>query len=257
MPASERIKLASLEKRKRICVICGAGFIVKSVERVGKTCSPSCLRARMSEAARNRKASPETRAKMSAAIKAKYADPAYAERRRNSGAVAIRKWHADPDNAAAFAKRMSDRMKLRHTEPEFQERRNARSSRVMKRNWENYRELFTQQSADRFHAGIGIATPESEAKKRIASKWILKKANNAMHAETDYNEVYAVVQARIRREFPYDGPGETADYYDYCKKLGYMVTTSQECRAIADPFMSKAIPRFAKEWQARKEREGG
>lgn len=254
MPTPERIKLASLEKRRRVCAVCGAKFLVRSVDRVGLTCSPPCLKKRMAESASKRRASPETRAKMSAAAKAWYSDPAKKAGWHEATAAATKRWHADPENAAAFAKRSSERMKRRHHEDtEFQERRNERSSRVMKANWEKHRDLFTRQSAERYQAmleaGTGLLSDEAKARKVEANKWILKQATGALHTETDYNEVYAEVQARLRREQPFS-PGE--DYYEYCKWLGNAVVMSPECRQIADAFLGEAIPRFAKEWNARK-----
>jgi hypothetical protein len=151
-------------------------------------------------------------------------------------------------------------MKRRHTDPEFQERRDARSSRTMKANWEKHRNTFTAQSIERYQRmaaeGSGICSDDSEARKRLAAKWIMKRAQEALHTETDYNEVYAMVQARLRREMPYDGPAESADYYEYCSKLGRAVTLSPECREIADSFLAEAIPRFAAEWRKHKVARG-
>lgn len=203
--------------------------------------------------AKQRKVSPETRAKQSAAMKRKYANPEFAARHAETMRKVISEWHSDPKNAAAFAKRSSERMKRRHADPEWQKVRNARSSRVMKQNWENNRDLFVQQSIDRYQrmkeTGTGIVSEQAESRKRKANAWIMKKASRALHSETNYNEVYAEVQERIRNEQPFDPKG---DYYEYLKWLGSQVVNSPECRQIADTFLSKAIPRFAKEWQQRK-----
>lgn len=249
------IREASLKKRQRVCVICGAEFVVRNASIIGRACSKPCASAHQSRIQSGRIVSDETRAKRSASLKAKHADPEFAAKWRAKNAAAVAAWHSNPDNATAFAKRSSERMKKRHGDPEWQKVRNERSSRTMKKNWETYRDLFTAQSAERYirniELGRGINTGEAEAKKRTAAKWIMKQAQAALHTETDYNEVYAAVQAKLRREIPYDGPQGTADYFDYLRKLGSLVTNSPECREIADGFLSTAIPRFAEEWRKK------
>ena len=253
MPAPQWIRERALKARQRTCVICGTEFVVKKSSHAGKTCSVPCRKKLMSQNAKARRASPEQRAKLSLTMKEKYKDPAYAKRHKDATRSAQKKWHADPENAAAFAKRSSDRMKQRHADPEWQKVRNERSSRVMKENWEKYRDTFTQHSAERYQqmlkTGSGLLSEEAEERKRAAAKWIMKRANDALHEETDYNEVYARVQARIRAEQPFDGEG---DYYTYCRWLGREVVNSPECRQVADEYMSEAIPRFSALWRERK-----
>lgn len=254
------MRAATLEKCKRVCTTCGAGFMVKRASTEGINCV-DCRRAVMAKVNIGRKDSDETKAKRIASIKAAYAaNPDRRARQIAAAAAALKAWYADPENAAAAAKRSSDRMKRRHQDPQFQQRRNARSSRVMKANWVKHRDLFIQQASDRYARhladGTGINSDESKAKKAIASRWILKKANDAMHAETDYDIVFGEVLERMRRQRPYDGPLEHSDYYEYCKIIGTAVTSSPECRAIADPFMSKAIPRFAAEYRQTKQGRG-
>jgi len=148
-------------------------------------------------------------------------------------------------------------MKRRHADPEWQKVRDKRSSATMKTTWETRREQFTVQAAERYlrheEAGTGINSPDAKRRKAIAVQWIMKKAQEAFHAETEYNAVYAEVQARLRREMPYDGPQEGSDYMDYLQMLGRAVTCSPECRTIADTFLSEAISRFAKAWNARRD----
>ena len=256
MPTPERVKLASLEKRKRICTICEAHFIVRSVDRKGVACSKDCLRKSMALRQKGHKQSPETIAKRSQAMKAVRADPERRAAWHAATAAAIKKWHTDPANAAAFAKRSSERMKRRHTDPDFQKRRDERSSRVMSANWQRHRESFIQQSIDRYERmaseGTGLLSEEAKAKKAVANKWILKQAQAALHTETDYDVTYTEVQARLRMERPYDGPQEGSDYLEYLQWLGRSVVNSPECRAIADDFLSRAIPHFAAEWNTRK-----
>jgi hypothetical protein len=195
---------------------------------------------------------------MSAAAKANLADPEYKARHQTRTAEGLSKWHANPANAAAFAARASERMtRLHATDKGFQSRRNERSSRTMKRNWEQYRELYTAQSVERYAAGIGINNAEAEAKKRIAAKWIMKKAQEALHTQTDYDAVFTEVHNRLRREMPYDGPQGTSDYFDYLSKLARAVASSPECRVIADTFLSEAIPQFSQEWQSMKKARVG
>jgi len=250
-------KATSIAKRKRICAICGTHFLVKKADRKGVTCSRECSSKHINQRQRGRKASPETREKISAALKAVWGDPERSAKWTAAVAAGARNWHADPDNAAAFAKRSSERMKRRHADPEWQKVRDTRSSRVMTANWVKHREVYVAQAIERYEqseiSGVGINSDDAKAKKAEAAKWIMTKAGAAMRAETDYNAVYTEVQARLRREMPYDGPQNNSDYYDYSKKLGHAVVNSPECRAIADEFMATAIPRFAKKWRGMKE----
>ncbi len=68
MPTPQWVKDRSKKARQRQCVICGAEFYVKDVSRIGKTCSKACRSELMRRSARGRRASPETKAKMSAAM---------------------------------------------------------------------------------------------------------------------------------------------------------------------------------------------
>ena len=107
-------------------------------------------------------------------------------------------------------------------------------------------------AVERYVQGIGISSDGAMANKATANRWILKQAQAALHAETSFNAIYADVQARLRLEMPYDGPLDSSDYHDYLSKLGSAVTHHPEIRAIADAFMSEAIPRFAEEWRRLK-----
>lgn len=259
MPTPDWIKQAALAKRQRICVICGAHFVVPKNDRPGKTCSAGCLSALRADNSSGRNQRPETVAKRAATLKAIRADPARNEAWKKNAAAGLAKWLAAPANAEALARRSSERMKQRHTDPEFQKRRNERSSRVMKENWQQHHDKFAAMAGERYAeseaAGTGINSAEAKARKALAAKWIMTKAQEALHTETDYNAAYADVQARLRREFPYDGPSEAADYYEYCQMIGRLTANHPELRAIADPFMSAAIPRFAAEWRALRRAE--
>jgi hypothetical protein len=253
MPTPERIKAASREKRQRVCVICGASFMVASADRVGRTCSRPCMVKRMSQAKKGRKQSPETCAKRSQALREKWAnDPEGRARLNEASAERMRQWRADPVNAQACAERASERMKRRHADPEWQKVRDERSARTMKATWLKHREHLIAVAVERYASGVGINSPEARARKAAACKWIFTKAQEALHTETDYNAVYAEVQARLRQEMPYDGPQEGSDYMEYLGKLGRETVNSPECRTLADTFMSEAIPRFAAEWNKRK-----
>jgi len=198
--------------------------------------------------------SAESNAKAAATLRARFADPEYRERHREASRAGRAKWFSIPGNAAAFAAQSSERMKKRHAEGSWKAEggRAGLSSRSVKKALESHKEMYRQLAKDRYAAGLGINSEESKAAKSAASKWIMKAANDAMRTETNYNEVYREVHLRLRREMPYDGPSDCADYYDYCKKLGTAVVNSPECRKIADEFLSSAIPRFAKQWQERK-----
>lgn len=246
----------SQAKLHRTCVICGTRFIASSKRPNQKTCSKECLLKLMSRNSKGRKASAETRAKQSASIKVAYSDPVRSAKWKAAARDGIKRWHSDPDNAALAARRSSERMKERHQDPEFQKRRDERSSRVMKENWERYRDRFMEAATERYlrhrENGEGIWSEDSIERKAVAAKWIMKKAQEALHAETPIDEKMSELQYRLRLEMPYDGPQDGSEYADYCQKLCRAILAHPEYRAIADPFMSEAIPRFAEEWQRRK-----
>lgn len=164
----------------------------------------------------------------------------------------MREWLSDPVNAAAASARSSARMKALHQDPQFQVRRNERSARTMRANWEKHRDLYIAQASERYINGIGLNSDEANAKRSAAAAWIMKRAQAALHTETNYDAVYADVQARLRREMPYDGPKNESDYYDYLKNLGKATVSHPECRSIADHFMAEAIPRFSAQWRNRR-----
>ena len=252
MPVPEWKREASRKKRQRVCTVCGAEFMVTKVGHTGFTCSKPCLSKRLSEKHTGKVASPESRAKISAALKAVRSDP---ERNAKWNAAAhegIKRYLADPDNLAAFSARASERMRQRHADPEFQKRRNERSSRTMKETWTKYREKFTQIAIDKYARGEGLNSEEGKANKVKATKWIMKKAQEALRTQTDYEARFAEIQAQLRREMPYDGPLGTSDYYDYLQKLGKAVANHPELRKMADDFLSEAIPHFAQIWNETK-----
>jgi hypothetical protein len=236
--------------RQRDCIICGASFTLRKAGSPAKTCSETCRSELQASVQSGRKHSPETIAKRAAAVKAALADPEVRKRQTEATRAARARWLANPDNAARFAHEASERMKRRHADPEWQTVRDARSSRVMKGNWEKHRDAFTAISVERYARGEGIASEEAKARKAVASKWIMKRAQEALHAETDYNLVYAEVQAELRNAHPYDP--NTDDYYEYCKKLGTLVVSDPRCMSIANSFLATAIPHYAAEWQKRK-----
>lgn len=244
------------EKCRRVCVICDAEFYVPKSDHRGKTCSPTCLKAHQSQIRIGTTQSAETIAKRSVSLKKSWADDEVRDRRLATHAAAIERWHSDPDNAAAFAQRSSERMRQRHQDPEFQKRRDERSSRTMKANWDRYRDQFLQQASERYQRMVdeasGLLSDEARRNKAEANKWIMKQAQKALHLETDIDEKMSELQYRLRLEMPYDGPADSSDYLDYCQKLCRAITTHPEYRVIADTFMSDAIPRFANEWNRRK-----
>lgn len=249
MPTPEWIKEASRQKRKRVCEVCGAEFMVKNVSVKGVACSAPCLSEVRARRSLGRKASPETRAKQSRGIKAYYRSPEGREH-KTASAERLKALRNAPAMAEKLAAQASDRMKRLHADPEWRAVRDERSSRTMKRNWETHRERFTEYARLRYQEPGGLNTPDANAKRDAAWRWILTKAQAAMHAETNYDETFARVQDVLRRENPYL-PG-SEDYYDYLKTLGTAVASHPDCRAIADSFMSDAIPRFAAEWKRRK-----
>lgn len=204
------------------------------------------------------KQSPETIAKRVASLKRfREQNPESEAARKRAVEEARVRWHADPKNAAAFAARSSERMKRRHADPEWQKVRDARSSRVGKEVWARNREHMTALSVERYASmaseGTGLCSNESEAKRDAAGRWIMTRAQEAMRAETDYDAKYTEAQARVRAERPYLA-AEWPDYIDYCSWCGTQTVNDPELRAIADAYLSQAIPRFAAEWRKTKER---
>jgi hypothetical protein len=251
MPTREE----SRKKRERICVICGAQFLVAKTDRKGASCSRPCLSKMLRQRQLGKKASEETKAKRSVAVKTVRNDP---ERKAEWDAAiraGIMKHLADPNNRAAASARSSAHMRKMHTDPEFQKRRDERSSNVMKAVWVNHREKLTQLAVERYARGEACNSEEGRHNSAIAAKWIMKKAQEALRVETDYNERYAEIQARLRREMPYDGPLDSSDYYDYLRKLGKAVTSHPELRKLSDAFIREAIPRFSAEWLKKREEQ--
>jgi hypothetical protein len=195
----------------------------------------------------------EQKAKIAAAHRAKFNDPEYRAMHKARSAAASKKWHSDPENAAKFAQRSSDRMKKRHAEDNWKAEggRAGISSRGVKKALETHKEMYRKIAKDRYAAGLGLNSDAAKSAKVAAGKWIMKAAKDALHSETNYNEVYREAHLRLRREMPYDGPSDGADYHEYIKKLGTATVNSPECRQVADDFMRVAIPRFAKKWQDR------
>ncbi len=208
----------------------------------------------MTEKKQRKPMSPEHKAKIAAAHRAKFNDPEYKAMHKARSAAASKKWHSDPENAAKFAQRSSERMKKRHAEGNWKGEggRSAMSSRTIKKALETHKEMYRQMAKDRYADGLGINSEKSKAAKVAANKWIMKAAKDALHSETNYNEVYREAHLRLRREMPYDGPSDGADYHEYIKKLGTATVNSPECRKVADDFMRVAIPRFAKKWHEQK-----
>jgi len=252
MPTPEWVKAASLAKRQRVCRVCGAEFVVRSADRVGATCSKVCQSKLNSDRQKGRKQSPETIAKRTAAIMAwRAANPEKDAERQAKCASKLR----DHTQTAEFASRSSERMARRHTDPDWQKIRNARSSRVMLQNWEKHRDRYVSSIAARhmrdMQNGTGMQSSEAKVRKVEAARWIMKRAQEALRSETEYSAVFGRMLENLRNEFPYNGPGGD-DYYEYLQKLCKSVVSSTDCRSIADPFLAAAIPRFASEWREMK-----
>lgn len=259
----KNISRASLEKRQRNCSVCRKQFTAKATSTKGVACSKKCLLEIQRRNSLGKKLSAEAKEKQSASLKAAWSDPEVRGRWSQALTDSNRKWRADPANAervAKIAELSSARMKARHTDPAWQKIRDERSSIVMKENWRRYRDHYRQSAVERYRnsleAGVGINSDDAKALKRTAAKWIMTKAQEAMHTETDYDEVFSEVSARMRREMPYDGPSGTADYFEYLKQLGIAVVNSKECRSISDSFMAEAIPKFAQQWRELRKKGG-
>lgn len=250
------IKKRSAIKRQRACIICERIFWVRSADRIGRTCSSECSREHIRRIQTGRKQSSETIEKRSKSLKEIRADPEVNARWTAAASEGLGRWLSDPENARAFSERSSAHMARLHQNPEFQKRRDERAARCMKENWERHREKFTaaaiERNARHKESGEGLWSEEAKHRRGEAAKWIMKKAQAALHAETDLDAKLSELIYRLRLEMPYDGPGEESDYLDYCAKIGRILMGHSEVRAICDPFMAEAIPRFAKEWHQKK-----
>lgn len=249
MPTPDHIRQKSIEKRKRVCRICGKEFLVRSADRVGAACSKPCLSEVNRNNALGRKHSAETRAKMSKGQRLwMEANPEAAAKRAAQGRESLLAWNATEEKARIA----SERMKCLHQDPKFQKRRDARSSQTLKRTWAARREHMLKLTLDRSkkqqEAGTGIFSEESEQRKRRAAKWILSRAHEALCNETEFTTVMSRMQKHFRAEFPFLG-GDQEDYFEYLKEIDRMVLHSPEVRELVDSFMSEAVPRFSKEWR--------
>jgi len=237
------------KRETRNCAACGRAFETRADSKA-RSCSIACsntLRPPVSDA---------TRAKRSASLVRSWASLQDREGRGRAIAAGINaKLASDPEARSRLSSRMSAWMHSLHQDPAFCAERSKRSSRVLKKLWEDpaFRAAKTEEARARYEAGIGISDPESILKQRAAGKWIYKRCHEEMIAATDYAVTYARIQARIRMEKPYDGPQSHSDYQDYLRKLGQEVVSDPELRAIQDAFMREAIPRWANEWQLRKQ----
>ena len=208
----------------------------------------------MTEKKQRKPMSPEHKAKIAVAHRAKFNDPEYRAMHKARSAAANKKWHSNPENAAKFAQRSSEQMKKRHAEGNWKAEggRAGISSRGIRKALDTHKEMYRKMAKDRYDAGLGINSDTAKSAKAAAGKWIMKAALAALHSETNYNEVYREEHLRLRREMPYNGPSDGADYHEYIKKLGTATVNSPECRKVADDFMRVAIPRFAKKWHEQK-----
>lgn len=236
-------------KLDRTCLICGTSFLVKKACRTGKACSKLCRSKLFSKIASDRKASQATKDKMSASQKRLNSDPVYRDRRSAAARDGLRSWLSDEDNAKKFSKASSDRMRMRHADPEWQKIRNARSSETLKKTWQAYRETFIENAKVRYAEGLGLNSLNSIVNKKHACEWIMQKCQDELHQETNCDEVFAEAQERARRDFPYDGK---SDYMEYMSKIGKMTVSDPEYRELVDNFMKIAIPKFSKEWNKKK-----
>lgn len=148
-------------------------------------------------------------------------------------------------SAEANAKRAASLKAWAEANPEAARKKKEAMAAGM-RKW-----LSNPENAAMAENETGICSKESIAKKNAASKWIMKKATEALRTETDYNDVFKRTMARLREEMPYDGPQTSSDYIDYLRQLGVATTNSRECREIADRFMYEAIVRFSAEYRKR------
>ncbi|NML93784.1 hypothetical protein [Novosphingobium olei] len=201
-----------------------------------------------------KKQSPETIAKRNASLAAwRAANP---ERYRERQAKCAEKLRAYTQTKE-FAAKSSARMKARHADPEWQKVRNARSSKTMKRTWEEQRERMLSANKDNFiknqSAAVGIFSSASEEKKRVAARWIMRRAQSALRTDTEFNELWVYTHERLRAEKPYEGDHDSSNYLDYLSWLGKATTSDPAICDLAGRFLRDAIPRAASEWRAAQE----
>lgn len=249
----KHIRDRSRERRRRRCQICDTEFFVKNVSVKGVACSKECLSEFRSRLKRGKKQSPEIIAKrMESIAKWRRENPEADAARQAKCADALRAYTQTPE----FAQASSERMKRRHQDPDWAAERDVRSSRTMKNNWQKYRRQYEKMALERYSKmadeGSGICSDSAKANKKTATKWIMQQAQDALHTETDYDEMFASIQAQLRRETPFEGDRSGADYVEYCREIGLATANHPDLRHLADSFMSDAIPKYAAEWNSRK-----
>lgn len=238
--------------RQKVCIECGGAFEDQSRKNIRKTCSDTCLANNRIAALKSRDVTDETRSKMSRAQKALNEDADWKNARVAAAGDGIRAHLTIPENREAWAKRGSDRLKRLHRDPEFRKMRSKVSREIMLRNWEKHRDRYVAATKRRYLNGEGISSEHGRKNRDRAWKWIMTKAQEALHGETNFDALFALTQARLREEHPFEGQHGTPDHHEYLRWLGHQVTSDPEIRSLADGFMSRRIPEIVAEWKERR-----
>lgn len=148
------------------------------------------------------------------------------------------------------AKKSQASLAWRLEHPDWEEKRIKAAQKATQT--DEYRTGAFERYARMLETETGICAPEIRLATAYRAKWIMKKAQEELHCNTDFNVLFADVQYQLRLEMPYDGPLGCADYFDYCRKLGVAVTRDPRIRALADSFMSEALSRLSAQWKTER-----
>ncbi len=237
-----------LKKRQRVCVCCGAQFLSVEARSPAKHCSKDCRYGRA--------ANLESRKRVCVECGAEFVGPPPSKPQKYCsspcrGKAQSRERTGWKQTTQTIEKRRAKTL-ANLADPEFRSRWLKSVCDGMAKwmdNPDNAHSLSAKRSAN---LKAYYQDAERSAERRSMSSWVMKAAGKALRTETNYPELFAAAQARLRAEHPFNGQIPSDDYYEYCRMLGTLTVNSPECRALADSFMSDAIPRFTAEWQSKK-----
>lgn len=236
-----------LKKRQRVCVCCGAQFLAVEARSPAKHCSKDCRYGRV--------ANLESRKRVCVECGAEFVGPPPSKPQKYCsspcrGKAQSRERTGWKQTTQTIEKRRAKTL-ANLADPEFRSRWLKSVCDGMAKwmdNPDNAHSLSAKRSAN---LKAYYQDAERSAERRSMSSWVMKAAGKALRTETNYPELFAAAQARLRAEHPFNGQIPSDDYYEYCRMLGTLTVNSPECRALADSFMSDAIPRFTAEWQSK------
>ena len=251
MPASEQARAASRLKRARVCLVCGKSYTARRAD-AKSYCSVDCnqVRNKAFQKAQKQKADVKRQrickvcgvsfvARKTSAVG--YCSQAC--QTKNLVAIHTGRTHSRSE----IAKRVSSIQAFYAANPEAVAQKTARIQ-------ERTRTVaFRAQSYERYlrmkATGTGIQNPDIVAANARRARWIMKQARAELNADGAFSELWRDTKARLEREHPYDGPAGDADYWDYQRLIGKLITADPIVRETQDTFFREAIPRWGAAWK--------